>query len=303
MSPGSIAERWLVHLRVERGLSANTLSNYRRDVQRYLSWLEVHNVEDLAAVDAPMVEDFVADIRRGGLSVRSAARALSVVRGMHAFAVEDDAVAANVAKDVTPPSPPQHLPDTLSVAQVTAMLEAVPQDEHATVVDLRDLAVLELLYGTGARISEVVSLRIDDISGLERGALMLKGKGDKHRVVPVGGAARRAVEAYRVRARPALNTKGDHHLFLNQRGGALSRQSAWALVKRAAERAGIEASISPHTLRHSYATHLIEGGADVRVVQELLGHSSVTTTQIYTHISADALRESWAAAHPRAHEK
>ncbi|WP_151548520.1 MULTISPECIES: site-specific tyrosine recombinase XerD [Corynebacterium] len=303
MTPDSLAERWLVHLRVERGLSANTLSNYRRDVLRYLSWLDVQGVRDLAAVDASMVETFLSDIRRGGLSVRSAARALSVVRGMHAFALEENAVAANVAKEVTPPSPPQHLPDTLSVAQVTAMLDAVPQGEHASAVDLRDLAVLELLYGTGARISEVVSLRVDDISGIEEGALLLKGKGDKHRVVPVGGAAHRAVAAYMVRARPALNTKGDHHLFLNLRGGPLSRQSAWALVKRAAARAGITESISPHTLRHSYATHLIEGGADVRVVQELLGHSSVTTTQIYTHISADALRESWAAAHPRAREK
>lgn len=190
------------------------------------------------------------------------------------------------------------MPDTLSIADVEKLLDAVP---HAEPVDLRDRALLELLYGTGARISELTALHVDDVAELEqRGYLLVRGKGNKERLVPVGRQAQRAVSDYLVRGRPSLARGKSHALLLNLRGGALSRQSAWAVVKRAAQRAGIEHDISPHTLRHSFATHLLEGGADVRVVQELLGHSSVTTTQIYTHVSAENLRQVWREAHPRA---
>lgn len=164
---------------------------------------------------------------------------------------------------------------------------------------MRDKALLEMLYGTGARVSEVLSLEVDDVTDTD-GIITVTGKGSKQRIVPLGSHARDALEAYLVRARPVFATGKSHALFLNTRGGALSRQSAWTIIKTAADRAGIEKEVSPHTLRHSFATHLLEGGADVRTVQELLGHSSVTTTQIYTHVTADNLREVWQMAHPRA---
>ena len=247
------------------------------------------------------VEAYLAQLR-GTMAASSASRALIVARGLHKFAVAEGVIGVDVASEVSPPSPGQHLPDTLSIADVDRLISAVPEGEYATPVDLRDRALLEMLYGTGARISEIVALTVDDATGLDDsdGILRVRGKGDKERLVPVGSAARRAVEDYLVRARPVLSRGQSHALFLNTRGGALSRQSAWAVLKQAAERAGIDASISPHTLRHSFATHLLEGGADVRTVQELLGHSSVTTTQIYTHVTADNLREVWRTAHPRA---
>ena len=209
-----------------------------------------------------------------------------------------------MAAEVTPPKRAQALPETLSVHDVEALLNAIPTNESATPIDIRDRALLEMLYGTGARISEVISLSVDDVTGegptSVRDILLLSGKGDKQRLVPLGSHAVRAGENYLVRARPVLATGASHALFLNTRGRALSRQSAWAAIKTAAQRAHLSTKISPHTLRHSFATHLLEGGADVRTVQELLGHSSVTTTQIYTHVTADSLREVWSTAHPRA---
>lgn len=297
----AVARTWLNYLAVEKGSSPNTVSNYRRDVNRYLAWLEAAGIDDLADVTRAHVEAYLAQLR-GSMAASSASRALIVARGLHKFAVAEGVIGVDVASEVSPPSPGQHLPDTLSIADVDRLISAVPEGEYATPVDLRDRALLEMLYGTGARISEIVALTVDDATGLDDsdGILRVRGKGDKERLVPVGSAARRAVEDYLVRARPVLSRGQSHALFLNTRGGALSRQSAWAVLKQAAERAGIDASISPHTLRHSFATHLLEGGADVRTVQELLGHSSVTTTQIYTHVTADNLREVWRTAHPRA---
>lgn len=300
MDARTVGQLWLDHLAVERGVSANTLSNYRRDVHRYLDWLEAAGTTDLDDVTAAMLEDYVADLRRGGecrkgLAASSASRALVVARGLHKFAVSEGAVAADVAAGVSPPKLGEKLPDTLSIAEVGTLLDACPTD---TPTQLRDKALLEVLYATGARISEVLALVVDDIAET-RDFIKVTGKGDKQRIVPVGGAAQRALEAYLVRARPALSTGKTHAVFLNKRGGALSRQSAWTIIKDAASRAGIDKDISPHTMRHSFATHLLEGGADVRTVQELLGHASVTTTQIYTHVTPENLREVWSTAHPR----
>nr|WP_246874852.1 site-specific tyrosine recombinase XerD [Corynebacterium sp. Marseille-P3884] len=291
---------WLDHLAVERGVSANTLSNYRRDVERYLDWLADTGKTDLGEVASTDLEDYVADLRRGGdgkkgLAASSASRALVVARGLHKFAVSEGVVAADVAAGVSPPKLGEKLPDTLSIDEVGTLLDACPDE---TPTQLRDKALLEILYATGARISEVLALVVDDIAET-RDFIKVTGKGDKQRVVPVGGAAQRALEAYLVRGRPALSAGKSHAVFLNKRGGALSRQSAWTIIKDAASRAGLDKEISPHTMRHSFATHLLEGGADVRTVQELLGHASVTTTQIYTHVTPENLREVWTSSHPR----
>ena len=299
MTARDVATTWLDHLAVERGLSDNTLSNYRRDVERYLTWLDEAGRDELADVATADVEAYVADLRRSGLAASSAGRALVVARGLHRFAVREGIVDVDVAADVSPPATGRHLPDTLSIDEVTQLIDAVPDGEYADALDLRDKALLELLYGTGARISEVMGLTVDDVTDND-GILRITGKGNKQRLVPIGSKAVEAVEAYLVRARPLLAQGKSHALLLNTRGGALSRQSAWAILKNAAARAGLDKDISPHTLRHSYATHLLEGGADVRVVQELLGHSSVTTTQIYTHVTAENLRQVWREAHPRA---
>lgn len=304
MQARTLAERWLTHLIVERGVSTHTESNYRRDVNRYLTWLERAGITDLAAVNALDVEAYVADLRRGvdgakPLATSSVARALVVARGLHKFGVAEGVLPRDVAAEVAPPQQGEQLPDTLSVAEVESLLDSCAGD---TPVGVRDRALLELLYATGARVSEVLALNVDDASELDHGAgvLTVTGKGNKQRLVPVGSHAQDALQAYLVRVRPSFATGKSHALFLNTRGGALSRQSAWTAIKQAAERAGVHKDISPHTLRHSFATHLLEGGADVRTVQELLGHASVTTTQIYTHVTAENLREVWRQAHPRA---
>lgn len=306
MQAQRLATRWLRYLAVEQGVSQHTLSNYRRDVQRYLGWLAAQGIEDLAQVHTPQIQQYVAFLRQGDadlgarpLASSSAARALIVVRGLHKFGVEEGVLSNNAAADVSPPSSGQHLPETLSIEDVRSLLEAIPSHESATPVNLRDRALLELLYGTGMRISEALALGVDDLRDCGD-LLKVTGKGNKQRIVPLGSKAKAAIEAYLVRARPALATGASHAAFLNTRGGALSRNSAWHVLKQAAQRAGLAQDVSPHTLRHSYASHLIEGGADVRVVQELLGHASVTTTQIYTHISAENLRSLWASSHPRA---
>lgn len=300
MRPGDVVKLWLNHLAVERGRSANTLSNYRRDAQRYVDWLAQAGRRDLGEVTSLDLEAYVADLRRGcgdcaPLAASSAARALTVARGLHRFAVAEGLLTADVAAAVHPPRAGEKLPDTLSIDEVAALLDSCPAD---TPTQLRDKALLELLYASGARVSEALALNLDDVTG-DEGVITVTGKGGKQRLVPVGAAARAALEAYLVRGRPALANGTSHALFLNKRGGALSRQSAWMVIKDAAERARLGKDISPHTLRHSFATHLLEGGADVRTVQELLGHSSVTTTQIYTHVTAENLREVWASAHPR----
>jgi integrase/recombinase XerD len=295
---------WLDHLRVERGAAANTLSSYGRDVARYQQFLHGRGISDPAAVGESDITDFLASLREGApehppLSASSAARTLVAVRGLHRFLALEGETATDPAEAVAPPKAPRRLPKAISVDDVERLLSAASLGDKPAA--LRDRAMVEVLYGAGARISEAVGLDVDDID-LEQGSVRLFGKGSKERVVPLGSYAREAVTEYTVRARPgmALKGKGTPALFLNQRGGRLSRQGAWAAIHAAAERANLGAMVSPHTLRHSFATHLLDGGADVRVVQELLGHASVTTTQIYTMVTVQRLREVYAEAHPRA---
>jgi integrase/recombinase XerD len=295
---------YLDHLTVERGLAPNTLASYRRDLRRYVGHLAVRGVTDPGTVAEADVTSFLVALREGDeehvpLAATSAGRAVVAVRGFHRFLLREGLTAADPARGVRPPPPPKRLPKAISVADVEALLAAAGADETPRAV--RDRALLELLYGCGARISEAVGLDLDELD-MEQGVVRLLGKGSKERVVPVGSYAREAVRAYLVRARPALAAagKGSPALFLNSRGGRLSRQSAWTALRAAAQRAGITRDVSPHTLRHTFATHLLDGGADVRVVQELLGHASVTTTQVYTLVTVDRLREVYATAHPRA---
>jgi integrase/recombinase XerD len=300
---------YLDHLTIERGVAANTLSSYRRDLRRYSKHLSDRGIHDLAKVGQDDVSEFLVALRRGdpdsgrvALSAVSAARALIAVRGLHRFAAAEGLAELDVARAVRPPTPGRRLPKSLTIDDVLALLEGAGGDSPADgPLTLRNRALLELLYSTGSRISEAVGLDIDDIDTQARSAL-LRGKGGKQRLVPVGRPAVQALEAYLVRGRPELarRGRGTPAIFLNARGGRLSRQSAWQVLQDAAERAGITSGVSPHMLRHSFATHLLEGGADVRVVQELLGHASVTTTQIYTLVTVHALREVWAGAHPRA---
>ncbi|WP_408607161.1 site-specific tyrosine recombinase XerD [Actinokineospora bangkokensis] len=302
-APEPVLRTYLDHLAVERGTAVNTLDGYTRDLRRYLDHLARAGVDDLGAVTEAQVADFLARLREGDdahppLAASSAARALVAVRGLHRFAVREGLTGHDAAREVKPPTPPRRLPKALPVDDVLRLLETPHGDGPGT---LRDRALLELLYSTGARISEAVGLDLDDVDATER-TVLLDGKGGKQRLVPIGRPALRALDAYLVRARPDLATRGrgTPAVFLNLRGGRLSRQSAWNTLKVAAEQAGITVPVSPHTLRHSFATHLIEGGADVRVVQELLGHASVTTTQIYTLVTVTTLREVYATAHPRA---
>ncbi|HZX07394.1 site-specific tyrosine recombinase XerD [Kribbella sp.] len=298
---------YLDHLTVERGLAPNTLASYRRDLRRYGGYLAAAGIDDLGGITEAVVSDFLMRLREGDadhppLTASSAGRTVVAVRGFHKFCVREGLTAVDPAAAVKPPVPPQRLPKALSVDEVTRILSAAAGAEaEPAVLATRDAALLEFLYGTGARISEAVGLDVDDID-LDAGGVLLRGKGSKERVVPVGTYARDALSAYLVRGRPDLVTRGrgTPALFLNARGGRLSRQSAWTVLRRAAQRAGISKEISPHTLRHSYATHLLDGGADVRVVQELLGHASVTTTQVYTLVTVDKLREVYATSHPRA---
>lgn len=303
---------WLDHLRVERGRSEHTLRAYRRDTERYLVLLDGLGVRSPEEVSEEHVSDFLAHLRRGDdehppLAATSAARAVVAVRGLHRFLALEGEVETDPAQEVQPPTPPRRLPHALSIADVERLLQAASVGD--TPAALRDRALLEVLYGCGARVSEAIGLDLDDLDlgpgdGEETlgGVVRLFGKGRKERIVPVGSYARRALEAWIVRGRPALARAGTGTpaLFVNARGGRLSRQSAWNAIKAAAGRAELGDAVSPHTLRHSFATHLLDGGADVRVVQELLGHASVTTTQIYTHVSTQHLREVYAQAHPRA---
>ncbi len=295
-----VVEAFLHHLAVERGSAVNTLRSYAADLRRYRDHLTAQGIDVLGAVRESDVSGFVVALRSGAppLAASSAARALAAVRGLHRFAALDGLVAEDVAREVVPPALPARLPRTLSVDDVDQLLAGCVGDGP---VALRDRALLELLYSTGARISEAVGLDVDDLDAAHR-TVLLRGKGGKNRIVPVGRPALAAVDAYLVRARPGLAAKGrgTPALLLNARGARLSRQSAWHVLGAAADAAGLTADVSPHTLRHCFATHLLAGGADVRVVQELLGHASVTTTQIYTHVTVDTLREVYATSHPRA---
>jgi integrase/recombinase XerD len=288
------------------------VESYRRDLARYESALTARGTASLADVTPADVAEFLASLREGdeehgGLAVSSAARAVIAVRGLHAFAVAHGLAETDPAREVPPPAPPKRLPKAITVAEVERLLAAAgpgPEDVSADPRPLRDRALLEFLYGTGARISEATGLDVDELHLGEDPVVRLAGKGGKHRVVPLGSYAVGALQAYLVRARPALAAASKRvsvtpAVFLNARGGRLTRQGAWGVLHAAAGRAGLP-EVSPHTLRHSFATHLLDGGADIRVVQELLGHSSVTTTQVYTLVTVDRLREVYASAHPRA---
>jgi integrase/recombinase XerD len=295
---------YLDHLVVERGVADNTLKSYRRDLRRYAGWLADRGVTELAGIREETVTAFLVALREGDdehppLSAGSAGRTVVAVRGFHRFAVREGLTSVDPSAAVRPPAPAKRLPKALPLADIERILEAA--GAPGTALAMRDRALLEVLYGTGARISEAVGLDVDDLD-LEDGTVLLRGKGGKERIVPVGSYAKVAVEGYLVRGRPELCGvgRGVPAVFLNARGGRLSRQSAWTVLVRAAEHAGVQAEVSPHTLRHSFATHLLDGGADVRVVQELLGHASVTTTQIYTLVTVDRLREVYATTHPRA---
>ena len=304
-------QAYLDHLAVERGLAKNSLAAYSRDLTRYDQFCASKKITNATGVTGATVSDFLVSIRTGKdgaaiLAASSASRTVIAVRGFHAFLAREGVTASDPARQVKPPTPAKRLPKALPFSEVQALLNAVGADSDGdvTVLMLRDRALIELLYGTGARISELMDLSVDDITNLtdDLPILRLHGKGDKSRLVPVGSHARRALDDYLVRARPALaiGGKGTPALFLNARGGRLSRQSAWTILQDTAKKAGLGDQVSPHTLRHSFATHLLENGADVRVVQELLGHASVTTTQIYTMVTVDQLREVYATSHPRA---
>jgi integrase/recombinase XerD len=284
---------------VERGVAANTVAAYRRDLSRYADFI---GSRPLAEVDEADIAAYVRLLRAGDddhppLAASSTARALSAVRGLHRFAAKEGLVSSDPAASVRPPASPRRLPRGLSVSDVLALLAAA---RGPTALAMRDVALLEFLYGSGARVSEAVGCAVDDVD-LVDSAVLLRGKGGRHRQVPLGSHAVAAVHSYLL-ARPVLlaGHKGrDHHtLFRNAHGGPLSRTGAWGILRAVASRAGL--AVSPHVLRHSFATHLLDGGADVRVVQELLGHASVTTTQIYTQVTVARLREVYATAHPRA---
>ena len=294
-------DAYLRHVSIERGLSVNTIAAYRRDLEAYLSWLGQHDVVTVEAVTVDNVRAYIQHLHERAdspLTATSRARVLSSIRGFHRFLLEDGIATTDPTLGLTPPKLPKRLPKALSIADVEALLDACAGEDE---VSIRDRAVLELLYATGARITEIVSLNVDDITDAE-GMVRVRGKGNKQRLVPVGSYARTAIDAYLVRVRPVFSARGSSTpaLFLGPRGARMSRQSAWLVIQSAAERAHLAGHVSPHSLRHSFATHLLNGGADVRVVQELLGHSSVATTQIYTLVTADALRESYQLAHPRA---
>jgi integrase/recombinase XerD len=309
VSVADAVRQYLQYLVVERGLAANTVESYQRDLRRYAGMLAGRGKHQLADITELDVAEFRGVLRAGDdehppLKESSAGRAVVAVRGLHAFARKQGLAEADPAREVAPPPPPRRLPKAVSVDEVERLLEAAGSTADPDARVLRDRALLEFLYGTGARISEATSLDVDDLDHLaEDPAVLLTGKGEKQRYVPVGSYAVTALDAYLVRGRPVLAGKSGRRstpaVFLNARGGRLTRQGAWGILREAAIRSG-KPDISPHTLRHSFATHLLDGGADIRVVQELLGHASVTTTQVYTLVTVDKLREVYAAAHPRA---
>ncbi len=305
MNSHQFFDQFLNFQRIERGLSKNSLAAYTRDLERFSSYLIRENIEVLR-FDETHAENFIVYLHAEKFALSTSNRILSTLRSFYAY-LERDHGAYNPMKDVLSRKIPLRLPKALTISQVTQLIDAsVVTDD---IVSLRNKAILELLYSSGARVSEVVGLNLTDVVEIKSEdsairTLKLRGKGGKERVVPMGSYSVKALDDYLVRVRPSLvakNSKGKSEaLFLNQRGSRISRQSAWQLVVYAAKRVGLDEGISPHVFRHSFATHLLDGGADIRVVQELLGHASVTTTQIYTLITIDKIRESYAMAHPRA---
>jgi integrase/recombinase XerD len=301
MSLNQARDAYLRYVQIERGLSVNTVAAYTRDIDAYIAWLAQKNVADAHAITLPLISEYLQNLSTRSekpLTASSQSRVLSSIKGFHRFMVDESKVKVDVTADLFPPKIPKRLPKAITVEQMSALLAAVEGDDE---VRIRDRALLELLYATGARISEAINLNVDDVTAMD-GMIRVRGKGGKQRMVPVGSFAQAALETYLVRVRPLFSVRGKATpaLFLGPRGARVSRQMAWLIIREAGERAQLGIELSPHTFRHSFATHLLSGGADVRVVQELLGHSSVATTQIYTLVTADTLRESYALAHPRA---
>jgi integrase/recombinase XerD len=295
-------------LAIERGLAANSRAAYRRDLRRYAAYLRQRGLDDPAAIGEATVQDYVRhlgsltdDDGRPVLAPSSIARALVAVRSFHGFCAAEGLLPTDPSEDVDAPRVPQGIPKALDEAQVEALLGAVTETGPLA---QRDRALLETLYATGIRISEAVGLELGDLD-LQDGIVRVLGKGDKERIVPVGRSARRVVSAYlgdgRLALRSARRRAADSDaVFLNARGGRISRQACWSIVRNAGARVGLDAHLSPHVLRHSCATHMLDRGADLRVVQELLGHASISTTQVYTKVSPERLRAVYDAAHPRA---
>jgi len=299
------SDQFLNFSRIERGLSSNSLSAYTRDLQRFEDFL-VRNSIDVSDFQQTEIDDFIEVLNKANLALSSINRVLSTLRSFYGY-LEREHEVHNPMKDVESRKIPLRLPKALTVSEITQLIEASFNEDN--VISLRDKAILELLYSTGARVSEIVGINSNDISMMksessEVRVIKLRGKGSKERIVPMGSFSVKALDDYLVRVRPNLLARNSKNksdaLFLNQRGSRISRQSAWQIVVDSAKRCGLSEGISPHVFRHSFATHLLDGGADIRVVQELLGHASVTTTQIYTLITIDKIRESYSLAHPRA---
>ncbi len=295
-SPEFLLEPFLDFLSFERGLSDRTLSAYERDLRRLFAFLKERGRGSPREVEAAELREFVYSLTDAGLAPASIRRALSSMRGYFAFLMEEEVLATDPSERLESPRAGRKLPDVLSVQEARELLEA-PDPERP--LYWRDRSILEVLYATGVRVSELVSLLLRNLE-LEEGVCTVFGKGSKERMVPLGGPARKALERYLREVRPGLDQgQGGGVVFLNRRGRPLSRMAIWSLVKESALRGGIRRKVSPHTLRHTFATHLLEGGADLAAVQELLGHADISTTQIYTHIDREYLKEVHRTFHPR----
>ena len=295
---------YIDHLRIERGLSENSLTSYGRDLRYLLEYLQNRDLE-LSQVTATVLSDFEVWLKDRSLAISSINRTNSAVKSFLIYCAREYGLNLPTG-EISSHKIARKLPKALTIDEITSLIESAKSLSEAT--SLRDVALLELLYSTGGRVSEIIGINIIDLAKVESEneviqTIKLRGKGAKERIVPIGSYALSALDNYLVRIRPALvakSAKNENALFLNSRGGRLSRQSAWNIVLEAAQACGLEGKVSPHVFRHSYATHLLDGGADIRVVQELLGHSSVTTTQIYTLVTIDKIRQSYSSAHPRA---
>ena len=299
-----VRSSYIDHLRIERGLSENSLTSYARDLRYFLEFLQSRDLE-LSEVTATVLSDFEVWLKDRSLAISSINRTNSAVKSFLIYCAREYDLNLPTG-EISSHKVARKLPKALTIDEITSLIESAKSLSEAT--SLRDVALLELLYSTGGRVSEIIGINMNDLAKVESDneviqTIKLRGKGAKERIVPIGSYALSALDNYLVRVRPALvakSGKNESALFLNSRGGRLSRQSAWNIVLASAQASGLEGKVSPHVFRHSYATHLLDGGADIRVVQELLGHSSVTTTQIYTLVTIDKIRQSYGSAHPRA---
>ena len=306
MNLDSALKSFIDHVTIERGLSLNSISAYKRDLAKFSQFLDTGSL-DFEKLTENEITDFEVWLKESKLAITSINRNISALKSFYKYAAQEFSI-TNPVSGMSSSKVPRRLPKALTIKEVTSLIEATKREGDP--ISLRDHAIIELLYGTGARVSEIVGVDINDfaqgeVEGNSITTLKLRGKGSKERIVPLGSFAKSALDEYLVRIRPNLLTKGksprvETALFLNQRGSRLSRQSAWQVISDAADATELTGKVSPHVFRHSYATHLLDGGADIRVVQELLGHASVTTTQIYTLITIDKVREAYATAHPRA---